>query len=66
MITIQSIIIIICICLLFWGYMSIPYKENYQNYNRQNHVFVQHPSLTLSSDHEKLNMLRHVCKLPCK
>lgn len=66
MISIQSIIIILCLCLLFWGYMNMTYKENYQCYNRKNHVFAQHPSLTLSSDHEKIHMLRHVCNLPCK
>ena len=66
MITIHNIIIIIFVCLLFWGYMSMSHKESYQCFDRQNHVFVQHPSLTLSSDHEKIHMLRHVCKLPCK
>ena len=66
MTVIQNIIIILVFCLLYWGYDFLKQKESYECYNRQNHVFVQHPSLTLSSDHEKLDMLRYVCNLPCK
>ena len=64
----QTIIIYFAFCLLFFSFIfyQLNPKENYDNYVRMKHDFIQNPSLMLSSDHEKKDLLDYICKLSCK
>ena len=63
---ISYFIIFILLFVSLYYFYKVKINENYKNYTRKNNDFFLNPSLTLSSDHEKNNMLRYVCKLPCK
>lgn len=59
-------ILFFVVLLILYYFCKHEINEHYENYTKHNNDFFLNPSLILSSDHEKVDMMRYLCKLPCK
>lgn len=59
------LLFLLIIIILYYFYKH-KINENYNNYTRKDHYFSLNPFLTLSSDHEKNDILKKICNLSSK